>query len=393
MPTVVLFNLPLAGHMPSALGVTAELAARGVRVVAWGTQEYRAAIEAAGGEFRDYGAWVPEDYEPPVQSLMGVAADLADIAERLFPAAAASVVEERADVVAFDSMAPWGRIAAQHDGAPAVSLTSTFLVDPVMFRSPTLAFDLVRDALTSGSARRRLKRTSKRMLRERDVRLGGLPDVMGGRGDRTVVFTSAAFQPHAERFDDSVRFVGPTLAPATPGSDPGLLDALGDESIVYVALGTLHHDRPAFYRGCFEALGGGSERILVSIGADTDPAALGPVPGNVVVRPSVPHSEVLERAAVFVSHGGMNSVSESLAAGVPVVLWPQQPEQALVARRVRDLGAGVLLGRRPSAADIGRAVEEVRGAGYREAAAAVGATLRQAGGRGAAADEIERLFA
>lgn len=201
------------------------------------------------------------------------------------------------------------------------------------------------------------------------------------------------FQPMAERFDSSVRFVGPMLTPAAPFEDEALMSELGEGTLVYVSLGTLFNEQPGFYRTVFEALGGGGDRVLISIGPRTDPAALGAVPGNVVLRPFVPQLDVLERADVFLSHAGMNSASESLAAGVPLVLWPQQPEQGIVARRVRDLGAGVLLGKRSSAGEIRDAVATARGPSHRAAAREIADSFRAAGGRAVAADEIEDVLA
>jgi MGT family glycosyltransferase len=39
----------------------------------------------------------------------------------------------------------------------------------------------------------------------------------------------------------------------------------------------------------------------------------------------------------------MNSTMESIAYGVPMVVIPQMPEQAVTARRVQELGLGVAL--------------------------------------------------
>lgn len=61
------------------------------------------------------------------------------------------------------------------------------------------------------------------------------------------------------------------------------------------------------------------------------------------VLPQVDQLAVLSQSDVFLSHCGMNSVSESLYLGVPLVLFPQQEEQGMVARRVQELGAGVPL--------------------------------------------------
>ena len=48
-------------------------------------------------------------------------------------------------------------------------------------------------------------------------------------------------------------------------------------------------------------------------------------------------------ADAFITHCGMNSASEGLYFGVPLVLFPQTPEQGAVARRTEELGAGVRL--------------------------------------------------
>jgi MGT family glycosyltransferase len=64
---------------------------------------------------------------------------------------------------------------------------------------------------------------------------------------------------------------------------------------------------------------------------------------------------VLQRASAFVTHGGMNSVSESLYYGVPVVVVPQMGEQAIVGRRVEELGAGLYLAKEEVTAETLRA--------------------------------------
>jgi len=57
----------------------------------------------------------------------------------------------------------------------------------------------------------------------------------------------------------------------------------------------------------------------------------------------VPQLDILQRATAFVSHGGMNSTMESLYYSVPMVVIPQMPEQAMTARRVDELGLGLML--------------------------------------------------
>ena len=67
------------------------------------------------------------------------------------------------------------------------------------------------------------------------------------------------------------------------------------------------------------------------------------VPDNIEIHESVDQMAVLSIADAFVTHCGMNSASEGLYFRVPLVLFPQTPEQGAVAKRTEELGAGIML--------------------------------------------------
>ncbi|MFB8368061.1 glycosyltransferase [Pseudarthrobacter sp. NPDC055928] len=112
------------------------------------------------------------------------------------------------------------------------------------------------------------------------------------------------------------------------------------------------------------------------------------VPANATVKEFVPHSAVLGRAAVAVTHGGMGATQKALANGVPVCVVPFGRDQLEVARRVEVSGAGTRLpARRLSAARLKRAVKAAMA--MKEGANRVAAGYKAAGGAPAAADAIE----
>jgi MGT family glycosyltransferase len=104
----------------------------------------------------------------------------------------------------------------------------------------------------------------------------------------------------------------------------------------------------------------------------------------------VPQLEILRRSALFITHGGMNSVSEALLDGVPVIVVPQVGDQYFVAQRVAALGAGVGLTPAQATPERLRALAaQVLGDGsFRDQAGRIGQSLRQAGGYQGAADEV-----
>jgi zeaxanthin glucosyltransferase len=71
------------------------------------------------------------------------------------------------------------------------------------------------------------------------------------------------------------------------------------------------------------------------IGAD-----LGPIPSNAIVLNRAPQIEVLKRAALCITHAGVNTTLESLAEGVPMVAIPIGFDQPGIAARIAYHGVG-----------------------------------------------------
>lgn len=87
----------------------------------------------------------------------------------------------------------------------------------------------------------------------------------------------------------------------------------------------------------------------------------------------------------------MNSVSEGLYEGVPLLMIPQAADQSFIAQRVQQLGAGKMFrNTKVNAQNLRKAAEEILAHDtFRQASAALGASFRQSGGPTLAVDEIE----
>src|SRR6185503_18859644 len=67
---------------------------------------------------------------------------------------------------------------------------------------------------------------------------------------------------------------------------------------------------------------------------------LGALPPNVVVVPRTPQHTLLEKASVFVTHGGLSSVKEAIWFGVPMLVFPLGYDQHGNAARIAFHGLG-----------------------------------------------------
>ncbi|MFE7277519.1 macrolide family glycosyltransferase [Streptomyces sp. NPDC057623] len=387
MSTLAFLNIGMHGHINPTLPVVAELVRRGHTVIYHTSPAFRAEIEATGATVRLY----PGDEQPlpdpptPVTLLES----LASTAVRLLPAVLDDLRRDRPDLVVHDSSCLWGAVAARELGVPAASSFTTFAFDRHV-PSPTRgSWDLLAAARGQPRSVKGYLRARRELHRRFDARGLPLVDLLNIRQPLNLVYTSRAFQPAVERFGPSYRFVGPSIG-ARPADPSFEADRLRDP-VLYASLGTVFGAGPKLLRTFATALAPLAGTVIVSTGR-TDPGTLGPLPANVLVRRFVPQPEVLARAALFVTHGGMNSVNEAMYAGVPMLVVPQGADQPMTAARVVELGAGLSIRTQDVTKGSVRALARrlLHEPGFRTAATALKAAQHDAGGCRRAVDELER---
>lgn len=387
MSTIAFLGIAMHGHINPTLPLVAELVRRGHSVTYHTFPAFREEIAAAGATVHLYpGADQPLP-DPPIP--LTLIAGLTGMAVRLLPTVLGDLRGIRPDLIVHDSTCPWGAVAARELGVPAASSFTTFAYSRHV-PSPTRgSWELLVAAAARPRDLRSHLRSRLRLRRDFDAR--GLPwfDMGNIRQPLNLVYTAHDFQPAADRFDESYRFVGPSIG-ARPADPSFSVDRLHDP-VLYASLGTVFNADPRLLHTFATALAPLAGTVVISTG-QTDPDALGPLPANVIARQFVPQPEVLDRAALFVTHGGMNSVNEAIYAGVPMLVMPLGADQPLVARRVVELGAGLSISPQDVTQGSLRALARrlLRESRFREAASTLRDTLHAAGGYRRAADELER---
>jgi UDP:flavonoid glycosyltransferase YjiC (YdhE family) len=134
-------------------------------------------------------------------------------------------------------------------------------------------------------------------------------------------------------------------------------------------------------------------RGLVTTGPSFDAGDM-PIPRNVTVVASAPHSAVLPHADAVVTHAGHGTVIKALAHGVPALCMPVGRDQPDTAARVVGCGAGLRLRPGASSRSIARALGSLLGEpSYAEAAGRMAARIAADRERDLAVAEIEGLLA
>jgi UDP:flavonoid glycosyltransferase YjiC (YdhE family) len=171
--------------------------------------------------------------------------------------------------------------------------------------------------------------------------------------------------------------VRPEPAGADGAAEPGWLRSLPQQPTVYVTLGTVWNQDPAFFRIVLDGLAGRPVNVIAALGPGKDPAALGARPPNVRICDFIPHRQLLGHCDLVVCHGGAGSVLDALSAGLPLLIVPQAADHFYNATRVVAAGAGRSMPHGDvTAISVGREIDLLLGdARYRDAAAAIAAEI------------------
>ena len=115
---------------------------------------------------------------------------------------------------------------------------------------------------------------------------------------------------------------------------------LGPEPLIYLSLGSLASGDVDLMRTLIKTLAGTPYRFVVSKGPQHDQLELAP---NMTGAEFLPQVSILPHVDLVITHGGNNTVTESLRFGRPMVLLPVFWDQYDNAQRMHETGFGIRL--------------------------------------------------
>lgn len=321
-----------SGHINPTLPIVRELVNRGHRItyateVSAAEHILQAGAEVVGYKFRPAESIVINSPEAAARSTLALLKEV----EQALPEIEAAYDSDRPDVIVNDWLAWAGPMLAAKWGVPRIQSWSAFPAsEGYDFRQ------FIGDMFAAAPAvEAEFGSLLTTVLDRHGIPAFKLHDFFRP-AELNLVYQPKSFPVHNKTFDDRYVFVGPTRLPApndwTPPGRP----------LVLVSMGT-GISNPDLFRTCIQAFADQPYRVVLALGRSIDQDDLGFMPANIEAHVYVPQTEVLAHADVFITHAGMNSTMEALAAAVPMVAIPHTLEEQTTADRVSELGLGIAL--------------------------------------------------
>lgn len=357
-------SLPVTGHLNPMIALARRLQSRGHDIVFIGIPDTEKVVRTGGLRFVSFGeADHPLGSAPErlarLASLHGLdllRSSFADVVSALLRSALDELprvlLEEGIEALIIDTAFAFVEIVPMYLGLPYAQVWNIMHLDPSGQTPPSYfsdPYETSPEAQARNQKNLQLVGSIRAPLAELAVPYAQRFGLTINWTDPTATTSKLAVvsqTPHA--FDFPISSWPAHFHYAAPFTDidgrepvPFPWERVTDESLIYASFGTLVNGHLALYAAILEAVARlPGTQLVLSVGGTVDPETLGPVPANVILVRTAPQIDLLRRAALCVTHAGLNTVLEALAEGVPMVAVPIGYDQPGVAARIAYHGVG-----------------------------------------------------
>jgi zeaxanthin glucosyltransferase len=357
-------SLPLTGHLNPMTALARKLRSRGHKIVFIGVPDIEPVVHPADLDFVPFGE---NEYPPgsiakrwgPVANLHGLdvmrytARELTPgLIKAAFEHLPGKIVETGVDALILDTAYRMIEVVPMHLRLPYVQIWNVLHFDS-SGSTPLALYSWPHETSPEALAR---NIEGLHILPEIHERIMPIAQSYAQRNGLEIDWSNpaatvsklAVITQTPKEFDFPIPDLPPQFHYAGPFHDsegrepiPFPWEKLTGKPLIYASMGTLVNGLNNVYSAILKAVGEFPEmQVVLSVGKNFNPGDLGSVPSNTIVLPIAPQIELLKRAALCITHAGLNTALEALAQGVPMVAIPIGYDQPGVAARIAYHGVG-----------------------------------------------------
>lgn len=345
MKKIMFMGLPVSGHVNPQMNLCKELSQRNVKLVYYTFEKYfpkfhgieNIELRKYPDSFYTYYNQLADD-EKLQSQFMSLLYVFYTFTEKLLPFMMEEVEQEKPDLIICDTLALWSKIAARYYKIPYIYFVSSFMGDSIMMKkTPAFTLNLIKSGVLSFPYIIKFTSIMKRIEKQYGKIVDKPWNIMEPENKFTMVVTSKEFHPGGFEYPPNVKFVGPAFV------DHGAIPE--DKNTIFISLGTICFS-DTFWDTCIEASKDLGYKVVVSFGGNkNNKVNMRIFPDNVKVYDNLSLEEyrnVLKKSVLFISHGGFNSISDSILYETPLIICPGHAEQVSNGKVVEGDGCGKL---------------------------------------------------
>ncbi|MCR6544172.1 glycosyltransferase [Dehalobacterium formicoaceticum] len=346
MKKILFISFPVYGHVNPQMNFCKELAQKDVHLIYYTNEKYfskfadtdEIELRKYPDSFVNYYDKLAEDQTlaPGFMSLLYV---FYTLTENVIPFIMEEVKKEKPDLIICDSLAIWGKVAARYYKVPMAFFFCGLMGDSTAIsKSPSFKMSLVKSIIFDFPYVIKLNNCIKRIQKQYGKHVtDSMQNIMSPQGLFSIVMTSREFHPGGDEYPPNIKFIGP--AHREDHEIPETKDT------ILVSIGTIAIS-DTFWDICIEAAKGLGYKVVISFGGNTaNHVSEQSLSDQVEVYDNLSlddYRNVLKRSVLFISHGGFNSISDSILYRTPLLICPITAEQNSNGKMIEEYGCGKL---------------------------------------------------
>lgn len=353
MKRIAFFSIPLFGHVNYGLKIAKQLQDDGYEVLYYSGYSYQNCIELKGVRFQAYSDEIEELFETEnstynnsymsniepekldhVDEWYNFCSHLYKINELFFEYDIH--VMKKPDLVIYDSAALWGKRIGQFFGVLSIASCTPYFYPEKYARYDYAEF--ARLILQKDYSNNKAGRVV--YMLEKAVN-GSIIEPLSPTADYRFIYSVKSFQAGVEYIDENTYFVGPLIDKDDYSSVDESLFSI-DTANIYIAFGSIYNNGTVFRR-IYEECKDLPFNFILNIGNSVELECFDDLPPNWHVVQRINQISVLQKVQLFISHGGVNSVRESMYWGVPILVIPAEGDTLCTAKDIDTARLGVQL--------------------------------------------------